>query len=200
MSLSRVTALVLVLLAADAAIAAAAVTAGAAPSPSVDPSVLRTRSLVPEMRAFVARRRAQARRMSGVSPIRGPVDYGTATNRFGAARGGHVHGGQDVFAPTGRALYAVHDAVVLETGADGARGNYVALYAPRVRRTYVYLHMDGPALVHAGRSVRAGRRVGAVGCTGSCDGAHLHFEAYAGRGTRGRALDPLPELHRWRRG
>jgi murein DD-endopeptidase MepM/ murein hydrolase activator NlpD len=91
----------------------------------------------------------------------------------------------------------VHDAIVLETGTDGARGNYANLYAPRARRTYVYMHMVRRAAVRPGQRVRAGRRIGAVGCTGSCDGAHLHFEMYAGRGIQGHALDPLPALKRW---
>ena len=198
MSYQRV-ALLLALVAAVATVAAVTVAAGAAPVVSSDPSVLRTRALAPEMRTFVHRRRALERRRSGVAPIRGSVDFGSATNRFGAMRGGHVHGGQDVFAPTGRPLYAVHDAVVVEAGSDGARGNYLALYALRVRRTFVYLHLAAPALVRPGRRVRAGRRVGAVGCTGSCDGPHLHLEVYTGRGARGRGIDPLPLLRRWLR-
>ena len=178
-------------------VAAVTVAADAGSLMGGDPSLLRTRPLAPEMRAFAAHRRAAERRRLGVSPIRGPVDLGSATNRFGALRGGHVHGGQDVFAPTGRPLYAVHDGVVLEAGSDGGRGNHLALYAPRADRTFVYLHMAGPALVEVGERVAAGRRVGAVGCTGSCDGPHLHLEVYAGRGARGRALDPLPLLRRW---
>jgi len=41
-----------------------------------------------------------------------------------------------------------------------------------------------------------GERVGAVGCTGSCWGDHLHLELRVGRGTTGRPLDPLPMLKR----
>ena len=201
MPVPRVLTLLMLALALALTASAPIVVAGAWGAPgsrATDPAVLRPPALEPDMRAFAQRRRARLRRLSGVSPIRGPVDYGTPTNRFGAMRGGHVHGGQDVFAPTGTALYAVRDGVVLEAGGDGARGNYLVLFAPRARRTYVYMHMQHPASARPGQRVRAGRRVGAVGCTGSCDGAHLHFEAYAGRGTRGHALDPLPQLRRWR--
>jgi murein DD-endopeptidase MepM/ murein hydrolase activator NlpD len=59
--------------------------------------------------------------------------------------------------------------------------------------------MVAPAAVGAGRRVRAGRRIGAVGCTGSCQGAHLHFEVHRGRGAQGPGLDPLPALRRWAR-
>jgi hypothetical protein len=44
-----------------------------------------------------------------------------------------------------------------------------------------------------------GARVGAVGCTGSCSGDHLHFEIREGRGPYGEPRDPLPALKRWQR-
>jgi murein DD-endopeptidase MepM/ murein hydrolase activator NlpD len=47
--------------------------------------------------------------------------------------------------------------------------------------------------------VRGGRRVGELGCTGSCSGDHLHFEVRRGRGLEGRAEDPLPHLLGWSR-
>jgi murein DD-endopeptidase MepM/ murein hydrolase activator NlpD len=133
----------------------------------------------------------------GVVPVRGPVDYGTQTNGFGAQRSGHVHNGQDMFAPTGTPLLAVRDAVVLESGSDGGRGNYLVLYSSAVRESYVYFHMLQPARVKPGQHVRAGKRVGALGCSGSCDGAHLHFEVHRGRNASGQGIDPRPLLRRW---
>ena len=53
-----------------------------------------------------------------------------------------------------------------------------------------------PSRVRVGENVRRGERVGAVGCTGSCWGDHLHLEVRRGKGTTGRALDPLPLLRR----
>lgn len=132
-------------------------------------------------------------------PIRGGFGYGDAAARFGNNRGDHMHEGQDVFAPAGTPLVSVLDAVVVESGSDGGRGNYVALYSPRTRATYLYLHMQAPALVPVGGQVRAGQRVGSVGCTGSCFGDHLHFEIRKGRGTTGTPVDPLPGLQRWSR-
>jgi murein DD-endopeptidase MepM/ murein hydrolase activator NlpD len=199
MSFPRALALLFLVL-VSGAVAAVAVASAPAGSPAPDRALLRPPPVASEMARFAQHRRALERRRAGVAPVRGPVDYGTAINRFGVARGGHAHGGQDVFAPAGTPLRAVHDAVVLETGSDGGRGNYVVLYARTVRRTYSYFHMSGAALVRPGQRVRAGRRVGAVGCSGSCQGAHLHLEVHAGRGTGGRALDPLPALRRWARG
>jgi murein DD-endopeptidase MepM/ murein hydrolase activator NlpD len=85
---------------------------------------------------------------------------------------------------------------VVETGNDGGRGNYIAIWSDVARRTFVYLHMWRPTPFQPGDRVRAGERVGGVGCTGSCWGDHLHLEVRRGRGTTGRALDPLPLLRR----
>ena len=133
-------------------------------------------------------------RPAAVFPVRGRVDWGEQDARFGAWRGGHVHVGQDVFAPAGTPLLAIRDARVVETGDDGGRGNYVAMWSPAVRRTFVYLHMLRPSRVRVGERVRAGQRVGAVGCTGSCWGDHLHLEVRLRRGTTGKPFDPLPLL------
>jgi murein DD-endopeptidase MepM/ murein hydrolase activator NlpD len=131
-----------------------------------------------------------------VFPLRGRVDWGEQDARFGAWRGGHVHEGQDVFAAAGAPLFAIRAARVVETGEDGGRGNYVAMWSRAVRRTFVYLHMKHPSRARLGEHVRAGERVGSVGCTGSCWGDHLHLEVRVGRGTTGRPLDPLPMLRR----
>lgn len=132
-----------------------------------------------------------------VFPVVGAHGFGESAARFGATRGGRAHDGQDVFAEAGTPLLAVADGRVLETGNGGGRGNYVAIFDPAARRTYVYLHLRDPARVRAGSSVHVGERIGSVGCTGSCWGDHLHFEVRRGRGLTGPALDPLPLLRRW---
>jgi murein DD-endopeptidase MepM/ murein hydrolase activator NlpD len=124
------------------------------------------------------------------------VDYGTATNRFAAPRAGHSHGGQDVFAPAGTPLVAIRSGVVVEAGSDGARGNHVAVFSSAARATFAYFHLEAPTRLHVGERVRAGARVGAVGCTGSCQGDHLHLEIHRGRGAAGPGVDPLPLLRR----
>ena len=131
-----------------------------------------------------------------VHPVAAPVDYGEGGARYGADRGGRMHEGQDVFAPAGTALLAVRDGVVLETGDDGGRGNYLAIWSPVARETYVYLHLLEPPPVRAGERVRAGQRVGRLGCTGSCFGDHLHFEVRRARGLEGTPQDPLALLQR----
>jgi murein DD-endopeptidase MepM/ murein hydrolase activator NlpD len=134
-----------------------------------------------------------------VHPVLGSAGYGEIAARFGGPRAGRSHEGQDVFAPAGTPLVAVRDGVVLETGSGDGRGNYLALYSPEARQTYLYYHLMRPASVRAGERVQAGDRVGHVGCTGSCWGDHLHFEARRGRGLDGAPQDPLPLLRRWSR-
>ena len=131
-----------------------------------------------------------------VFPVRGKVDFGESDARFGAWRGGHVHEGQDVFAAAGTPLVSVRDGKVVEKGDDGGRGNYIAIWSSEARRTFVYLHMIRPSPLRMKARVRSGQRIGAVGCTGSCWGDHLHLEVRRGRGTTGGARDPLPQLRR----
>jgi murein DD-endopeptidase MepM/ murein hydrolase activator NlpD len=129
-------------------------------------------------------------------PVRGTIDFGAYDARFGAWRGSRRHEGQDVFASAGTPLVAIRDGTVVEIGDDGGRGNYVAIWSPEVDRTFLYLHMRAPTPLAVGDQVEGGTRVGAVGCTGSCWGDHLHLEMRAGKGTTGRPLDPLPLLRK----
>ena len=132
-------------------------------------------------------------------------DYAEAAARFGASRGGRRHEGQDVFARPGTPLVAVRDGVVLDGGGGKSfysygGGNTFVMYSPLDGRSYIYLHMKEPAVVRAGEEVKAGQLIGYVGCTGSCDGPHLHFEVRQGRAVYGpqkKAIDPLPLLERW---
>lgn len=116
---------------------------------------------------------------------------------IGAGRG---HEGQDMFAAPGTPLVAVTDAVVLETGDDGGRGNYISIYDRAADRTYNYFHMMEPALASAGERVSAGQQLGRLGCTGSCWGYHLHFEERVGRSSYGPVLDPMPLLEQLKAG
>lgn len=131
-----------------------------------------------------------------VSPVAAPADHGTAINGFGDERG-RLHEGQDMFAPAGTPVVSPTATEVLETGSDGGRGNWAALWDPAARHTYVYMHMERPAGVAPGEQLAPGERVGLLGCTGSCDGPHLHFEIRAGRGPYAPPIDPLPTLRRW---
>jgi murein DD-endopeptidase MepM/ murein hydrolase activator NlpD len=140
-----------------------------------------------------------------VYPVDGHFDYGEADAKFGAWRGGRRHEGQDVFAKGGTPLVAVRTGVVVEearaeSAYSGGRGNFIAIYSEIDDRTYVYFHMRGRSPLREGDAVGAGDPVGAIGCTGSCWGNHLHFEIRLGRGVEGKPIDPLPLLRDWERG
>jgi murein DD-endopeptidase MepM/ murein hydrolase activator NlpD len=140
-----------------------------------------------------------------VFPLIGPQDFGEAQARFGASRYGHIHEGQDIFGKVGTPEVAVHDGVVVDRGKnsdpdDGGRGNYVAIYSPADNHSFVYMHMLRPSAVQLGDRVHAGQLLGRLGCTGSCEGPHLHFEVRIGKASLGaetKAVDPLPYLRQW---
>ena len=140
-----------------------------------------------------------------VFPILGSHDFGSKIDRFGAPRYGHIHEGQDIFAKTGTPEVAVHDGIVVDRGKttdpdDGGRGNYVVIYSPPDNHSFVYMHMLKPSPVLLGNRVHSGEVVGQLGCTGSCDGPHLHFEVRIGKASLGadtKPVDPLPFLKQW---
>ncbi len=72
------------------------------------------------------------------------------------------------------------------------------LRSKRLKRDYVYLHMQGPSPLLKKQKVLTGQFVGNVGDTGNASGCHLHFEIWKGKWYRGgRALDPLASLQAW---
>lgn len=138
-------------------------------------------------------------------PVVGQIGYGESAAKFGASRGGRSHEGQDVFAKPGSPLVAVRAGEVVDESPEGGRysggrGNYVVIYSQLDGRSYVYLHLLKRALVRKGDSVAAGQPIGQVGCSGSCDGPHLHFEVRNGRQTlraKTKPVNPLPLLAQW---
>jgi murein DD-endopeptidase MepM/ murein hydrolase activator NlpD len=140
-----------------------------------------------------------------VFPMIGPHDFGDAQARFGASRYGHIHEGQDVFGKVGTPEVAVHDGVIVDRGKDGGRysggrGNYVVIYSPADNHSFVYMHLLRPSRVQLGDHLHAGELLGGLGCSGSCDGPHLHFEVRIGKATlrsHTKPVDPLPYLRQW---
>ena len=134
-------------------------------------------------------------------PVAGTFSYGGADARFGAARRGHIHQGQDLTAAEGTPVVAPRGGVVkvVQYQASGA-GHYVVVRGDGEDRDYVFMHLRAGSIpVAVGSRVRTGQRIGEVGSTGSSTGAHLHFEVWVGgwfeRG--GRPTNPLPLLRTW---
>ena len=62
------------------------------------------------------------------------------------------------------------------------------------------MHMLKPPELRIGDQVHAGQVIGQLGCSGSCDGPHLHFEIRIGKAalrSKTKPVDPLPYLRQW---
>ena len=146
---------------------------------------------------------APAAATNGLFPVKGPYDFGGPDARFGAARSGHIHQGQDVAAAEGTPVVApkagtIHWRAYQASGA----GYYVVLDADGENYMYVFMHLrQGSVLVSKGDHVAAGQQIGQVGNTGSSEGPHLHFEVWDGVWYGGgHPIDPLPILKAWEAG
>jgi murein DD-endopeptidase MepM/ murein hydrolase activator NlpD len=137
--------------------------------------------------------------MGYVFPIRGAHQFGTGAGRFGAARRGHRHQGQDTFARCGTPLVAARGGKVVYAGYHSLAGYYVVIDGAGTDVDFMYAHLRAPALVTTGDTVYTGQQIGEVGDTGDAVGCHLHFEEWSAPGwyKGGHPYDPLPDLKRW---
>jgi hypothetical protein len=131
-------------------------------------------------------------------PIAGPHEYGMGAGRFGAARSGHVHQGQDVFATCGTPLVALIGGKVKYAGYQGKAGNYLVI-AGADANDYMYAHLKDKVTLRKGDPLTIGQPVGRVGDTGDAEGCHLHLEVWPAPGwySGGSPIDPLPLLREW---
>lgn len=116
-----------------------------------------------------------------VWPTAGPV-----TSPYGP-RWGRLHAGIDIGAPTGTPIYAANSGTVI-MGCGGGYGNCVLVDHGGGFIT-LYAHQSA-MYVSDGQQVSRGQNIGAVGCTGSCTGPHLHFETRI----NGAAQNPMNYL------
>jgi len=98
---------------------------------------------------------------------------GIVTSWFGP-RWGRVHNGLDIAAASGTQIYAAQSGTVIQSSAYGGYGNMIVIDHGDGFTT-VYAHLSEYS-VSTGESVSRGAAIGAMGCTGSCTGPHLHFE------------------------
>ena len=115
-----------------------------------------------------------------------PVN-GTVTSNFGP-RWGRQHNGIDIAANTGTTVASAASGTVIAAGFSGGFGQRVLIQHSGGLVT-LYAHLSS-INVSTGQSVSSGTSIGAVGCTGSCTGPHLHFETRVG----GTAYDPRSYL------
>ncbi|HEV2059513.1 MAG TPA: peptidoglycan DD-metalloendopeptidase family protein [Solirubrobacteraceae bacterium] len=145
------------------------------------------------------RRGGTFRLRSHMYPVRGRHGERGLIGTFGVARnGGRIHEGFDVNAACGTPLVAARGGRVVRAGYDPVLyGNVVIIRGERTQRDYWYSHMKHTPRLRVGDRVRTGQRIGSVGDTGNARtiGCHLHFEIHS----RGRPIDPAPELRAWDR-
>ncbi len=134
-----------------------------------------------------------------VFPVHGPHNFGSAGARFGSARAGHSHQGQDVFAPCGVRLAAARGGRVKFAAYHAAAGNYVVIDGAGTGTDYAYMHLQRPTALRAGDRVFTGQTIGAVGDSGNAQGCHLHYEMWSAPGwyDGGQPFDPYPSLRAW---
>ncbi|HVD37592.1 MAG TPA: peptidoglycan DD-metalloendopeptidase family protein [Solirubrobacterales bacterium] len=132
-------------------------------------------------------------------PILGRHEFGMSAGRFGAARSGHTHQGQDVMAACGLTLVAARGGRVQMSTWDDAAGNYLVVDGKGTGNDFMYAHLAEPSSLKEGDTVRTGQPIGVVGDTGDAQGCHLHFEIWGAPGwyEGGSPFDPLPLLQKW---
>jgi murein DD-endopeptidase MepM/ murein hydrolase activator NlpD len=124
--------------------------------------------------------------------LRTPVDGARLTSGFGMRVHpllgySRMHRGVDFGAPTGTAVYAAGDGVVVRAGRVSGYGNYVEIEHNQQYAT-AYGHLSAFARgLHQGEQVRQGEVIGYVGMTGMATGPHLHYEVHH----QGAQIDPL---------
>lgn len=135
-----------------------------------------------------------------VFPVRGAHSYGDAANRFGAARSGHVHEGQDVLAAEGVAVVAPLAGTIATTAYQAGGAGYYAVEHAADGLDLMFAHCEaGSFAVAAGQTVSAGQALCRVGQTGDATAPHLHFEIWVGgwQARGGQPIDPLAYLQAW---
>jgi murein DD-endopeptidase MepM/ murein hydrolase activator NlpD len=105
---------------------------------------------------------------SWVWPARGPI-----TSGFGL-RWGRMHEGIDIGALIGAPIVAAKAGTVVYASTMRGYGNVVMILHGGGLTT-VYAHQSA-ILVRFGQPVVQGQQIGRVGCSGHCNGPHLHFE------------------------
>jgi murein DD-endopeptidase MepM/ murein hydrolase activator NlpD len=139
--------------------------------------------------------------VAGVFPVQGPYSFGGDDARFGAARDGHIHQGQDVTAAEGTPLVTPVAAFVYWVDHQpGGAGHYVVLRGAD-GTDYVFMHLQKGSITTAkGATLTSGQPFARVGSTGSSTGPHLHFEMWPDgwySSKESKPIDPLAQLVAW---
>lgn len=112
--------------------------------------------------------------------LRAPLDFTRVSSNFNLRRFHPIlkmvrpHRGVDYSAPTGTPVYAAGGGRIVAAAFSPSMGNYVVIQH-NARYSTKYLHLS-KRKVSAGKLVKQGETIGAVGSTGYATGPHLHYE------------------------
>ena len=99
-----------------------------------------------------------------------------------------MHTGVDIGASTGTAIHAAEAGTVVSAGGMGGYGLATVIdHGGGIATLYAH---QSRIDVSSGQRVTRGQVIGRVGCTGTCLGAHLHFEVRV----NGRPVNPAPYI------
>jgi murein DD-endopeptidase MepM/ murein hydrolase activator NlpD len=166
--------------------------AAATPTPSPTPTV---EAGVPTPSETVA--------AGAAFPVVGEHSFGGPENRFGAARSGHIHQGQDVLAAEGTPVVVPMAGTITSTSYQAGGAGYYAVEHTSAGLDFMFAHCQaGSMVVSEGEPVSAGQALCHAGQTGDATAPHLHFEIWVGGwwAPGGHPIDPLPYLEAWERG
>lgn len=98
-----------------------------------------------------------------------------------------MHTGVDWASAMGTPIMAAGNGVVEEAGRKSGYGNYVRIrHANGYQTAYGHISRFAPGL-QAGTKVKQGQTIAYIGCTGLCQGPHVHFEVLVNN----RFVDPM---------
>ncbi len=145
---------------------------------------------------------AQTLADGAVFPVAGGHSFGGPDNRFGAARSGHIHQGQDVMTEEGTPVVLPLAGTIVSTSYQAGGAGYYAVEHTSVGLDLMFAHCQaGSFAVAEGQAVAAGQALCSAGQTGDATAPHLHFEMWVGgwQASGGHPIDPLPYLEAWQR-
>lgn len=129
-------------------------------------------------------------------PLYAPVEYIKIASTFSTRRLHPItkkvapHLGVDFELPAGDPVFAARKGVVARYGYNSAAGHFIVILHPNGMETSYNHLLKIDRRIHQGLQVKAGEKIGVVGCSGYCTRTHLHFAVKQ----KGRMIDPLKYL------